>query len=125
MTTKGKVWLGIGGYLVGQAIGAGTINALGEAVAEKFNTKYGEVRDLYYSKKSELTEDKQDYYENRFRQLKSEVENYWETRGKTIFLTVGSARLLVYKKRVKASIESLERIADELRGKVIDAEVID
>lgn len=121
MKTSTKVWLGIAGYLGGQALGASMLNTIQYSMIEKFNTKLGEVRDLLESKKDEITEDKYDNYYSRINQAKREVENCFES--KTIFLTVGAIRLGIFKRRVRDSIASLRRIEDEINGLVIDAEV--
>lgn len=123
MKTSTKVWLGIGGYFAGQAIGAGLINAAGQAGINKFNAKFEQVQDLYYSKKNDLTEDKRDEIRERLDTIHENVGvDLRELEdNKTILLSVGIARVATLKKRLKASIKALERIEDDLNGIVIDA----
>lgn len=122
MKLKTKILLGLGGYLGGQALGVSMLNTIQDSMNEKFNTKFGEVRDLLESKKYDLTEDKYDDYYARISRTKGEVEHCFD-KG-TIFLTVGIARLRIFKRRVKDSIKSLQKIEDEINGLVINSEEV-
>ena len=125
MKTSTKVWLGIGGYLTVQAIGAGIGNARVDRITDKFNAKCQEVKDLFNSKQSEMTVDEYANYLRRIEDIADNVRSYWVDKDATILLSVGAIRIRNYSKMVKDSMKALDRIADEIRGVIIDAEVVD
>lgn len=125
MKTSTKVWLGIGGYLTVQAIGAGIGNARVDRITDKFNAKYQEVKDLFNSKQNEMTVDEYANYLRRIEDIADNVRSYWVDKDATILLSVGAIRIRNYSKMVKDSMKALDRIADEIRGVIIDAEVVD
>jgi len=125
MKTSTKVWLGIGGYLTVQAIGAGIGNARVDRITDKFNAKCQEVKDLFNSKQNEMTVDEYANYLRRIEDIATNVRSYWVDKDATILLSVGAVRIRNYSKMVKDSMKALDRIADEIRGVIIDAEVVD
>lgn len=125
MKTSTKVWLGIGGYLTVQAIGAGIGNARVDRITDKFNAKYQEVKDLFNSKQNEMTVDEYANYLRRIEDIADNVRSYWVDKDATILLSVGAIRIRNYSKMVKDSMKALDRIADDIRGVIIDAEVVD
>lgn len=125
MKTSTKVWLGIGGYLTVQAIGAGIGNARVDRITDNFNAKYQEVKDLFNSKQSEMTVDEYANYLRRIDDVADNVRSYWVNKGETILLSVGAIRIRNYSKMVKDSMKALDRIADDIRGVIIDSEVVD
>lgn len=125
MKTSTKVWLGIGGYLTVQAIGAGIGNARVDRITDKFNAKCQEVKDLFNSKQSEMTVDEYANYLRRIEDIADNVRGYWVDKDATILLSVGAVRIHNYSKMVKDSMKALDRIADDIRGVIIDAEVVD
>lgn len=125
MKTSTKVWLGIGGYLTVQAIGAGIGNARVDRITDNFNAKYQEVKDLFNSKQSEMTVDEYANYLQRIDGIADNVRSYWVNKGETILLSVGAIRICNYSKMVKDSMKALDRIADDIRGVIIDSEVVD
>lgn len=125
MKTSTKVWLGIGGYLTVQAIGAGIGNARVDRITDNFNAKYQEVKDLLNSKQSEMTVDEYANYLRRIDDISNNVRSYWINKGETILLSVGAIRIRNYSKMVNDSMKALDRIADDIRGVIIDSEVVD
>lgn len=125
MKTSTKVWLGIGGYLTVQAIGAGIGNARVDRITDNFNAKYQEVKDLFNSKQSEMTVDEYANYLRRIDDIADNVRSYWVNKGETILLSVGAIRIRNYSKMAKDSMKALDRIADDIRGVIIDSEVVD
>ncbi len=125
MKTSTKVWLGIGGYLTVQAIGAGIGNARVDRITDNFNAKYQEVKDLLNSKQSEMTVDEYANYLRRIDDISNNVRSYWINKGETILLSVGAIRIHNYSKMVNDSMKALDRIADDIRGVIIDSEVVD
>lgn len=125
MKTSTKVWLGIGGYLTVQAIGAGIGNARVDRITDNFNAKYQEVKDLFNSKQSEMTVDEYANYLRRIDDIADNVRSYWVNKGETILLSVGAIRIRNYSKMVNDSMKALDRIADDIRGVIIDSEVVD
>ena len=125
MKTSTKVWLGIGGYLTVQAIGAGIGNARVDRITDNFNAKYQEVKDLFNSKQSEMTVDEYANYLRRIECIADNVRSYWVNKDQTILLSVGAIRIRNYSKMVKDSMKALDRIADDIRGVIIDSEVVD
>ena len=125
MKTSTKVWLGIGGYLTVQAIGAGIGNARVDRITDNFNAKYQEVKDLFNSKQSEMTVDEYANYLRRIDCIADNVRSYWVNKDQTILLSVGAIRIHNYSKMVNDSMKALDRIADDIRGVIIDAKVVD
>lgn len=125
MKTSTKVWLGIGGYLTVQAIGAGIGNARVDRITDNFNAKCQEVKDLFNSKQNEMTVDEYANYLRRIEDIADNVRSYWVNKGETILLSVGAIRIRNYSKMVKDSMKALDRIADDIRGVIIDSEVVD
>lgn len=125
MKTSTKVWLGIGGYLTVQAIGAGIGNARVDRITDNFNAKYQEVKDLFNSKQSEMTVDEYANYLRRIDNIADNVRSYWINKDATILLSVGAIRIHNYSKMVNDSMKALDRIADDIRGVIIDSEVVD
>ena len=125
MKTSTKVWLGIGGYLIVQDIGAGINNAIVDRITDNFNTKYQEVKDLFNSKQNEMTVDEYANYLRRIENIADNVRSYWINKEGTILLSVGAIRTHNYSKMVKDSMKALDRITDNIRGVIIDAEVVD
>lgn len=125
MKTSTKVWLGIGGYLTVQAIGAGIGNARVDRITDNFNAKCQEVKDLFNSKQNEMTVDEYANYLRRIENIADNVRSYWVNKGETILLSVGAIRIRNYSKMVKDSMKALDRIADDIRGVIIDSEVVD
>lgn len=125
MKTSTKVWLGIGGYLTVQAIGAGIGNARVDRITDNFNAKYQEVKDLFNSKQSEMTVDEYANYLRRIDDIADNVRSYWINKDQTILLSVGAIRIHNYSKMVNGSMKALDRIADDIRGVIIDTEVVD
>lgn len=125
MKTSTKVWLGIGGYLTVQAIGAGIGNARVDRITDNFNAKYQEVKDLFNSKQSEMTVDEYANYLRRIDDIADNVRSYWVNKDQTILLSVGAIRIHNYSKMVNDSMKALDRIADDIRGVIIDSEVVD
>ena len=125
MKTSTKVWLGIGGYLTVQAIGAGIGNARVDRITDNFNAKYQEVKDLFNSKQSEMTVDEYANYLRRIDNIAYNVRSYWINKDATILLSVGAIRIHNYSKMVNDSMKALDRIADDIRGVIIDSEVVD
>lgn len=125
MKTSTKVWLGIGGYLTVQAIGAGIGNARVDRITDNFNAKYQEVKDLFNSKQSEMTVDEYANYLRRIDDIADNVRSYWINKDQTILLSVGAIRIHNYSKMVNDSMKALDRIADDIRGVIIDTEVVD
>lgn len=125
MKTSTKVWLGIGGYLTVQAVGAGIGNARVDRITDNFNAKYQEVKDLFNSKQSEMTVDEYANYLRRIDDIANNVRSYWINKGETILLSVGAIRIRNYSKMVKDNMKALDRIADDIRGVIIDSEVVD
>lgn len=124
--TKTKIGFCIGGYLIGQTIGSETINILYQYSINDFNVKFQTVRDLYISKKDNLTEDERLRFESRinsvYDSLKEQVD-YYKNRP-TIFIINGVGRYKVMRKLVKGYIKTLELIESDLNGEIIDAEVV-
>ena len=125
MKTSTKVWLGIGGYLTVQAIGAGIGNARVDRITDNFNAKCQEVKDLFNSKQNEMTVDEYANYLRRIENIADNVRSYWVNKGETILLSVGAIRIRNYSKMVKDSMKALDRIDDDIRGVIIDTEVVD
>ena len=125
MKTSTKVWLGIGGYLTVQAIGAGIGNARVDRITDNFNAKYQEVKDLFNSKQSEMTVDEYANYLRRIDNIADNVRSYWINKDATILLSVGAIRIHNYSKMVNDSMKALDRIADDTRRVIIDSEVVD
>lgn len=125
MKTSTKVWLGIGGYLTVQAIGAGIGNARVDRITDNFNAKCQEVKDLFNSKQNEMTVDEYANYLRRIENIADNVRSYWINKGETILLSVGAIRIHNYSKMVNDSMKALDRIADDIRGVIIDSEVVD
>ena len=125
MKTSTKLLLGIGGYLTVQAIGAGIGNARVDRITDNFNAKYQEVKDLFNSKQNEMTVDEYANYLRRIDDISNNVRSYWINKGETILLSVGAIRIRNYSKMVKDSMKALDRIADDIRGVIIDSEVVD
>lgn len=128
MKTSAKVFLGIGGLLVGQAIGSGLINSSGDRMIAKYNDKAMKVRDLIESKRgNELTEDEAIKYTDRANKITNDLKELIANTNdnKTMLMTVGLARLRVLKMNIKNGINSLGRIEDEINGKIINSEVVD
>ena len=125
MKTSTKVCLGIGGYLTVQAIGAGIGNARVDRITDNFNAKYQEVKDLFNSKQSEMTVDEYANYLRRIDNIADNVRSYWINKDATILLSVGAIRIHNYSKMVSDSMKALDRIADDIRGVIIDSEVVD
>ena len=125
MKTSTKVWLGIGGYLTVQAIGAGIGNARVDRITDNFNAKYQEVKDLFNSKQSEMTVDEYANYLRRIDCIADNVRSYWINKDQTILLSVGAIRIHNYSKMVNDSMKALDRIADDIHGVIIDTEVVD
>lgn len=125
MKTSTKVWLGIGGYLTVQAIGAGIGNARVDRITDNFNAKCQEVKDLFNSKQNEMTVDEYANYLRRIDDISNNVRSYWINKGETILLSVGAIRIRNYSKMVNDSMKALDRIADDIRGVIIDSEVVD
>ena len=125
MKTSTKVWLGIGGYLTVQAIGAGIGNARVDRITDNFNAKYQEVKDLFNSKQSEMTVGEYANYLRRIDCIADNVRSYWVNKDQTNLLSVASIRMHNYSKMVNNSMKALDRIANDIRGVIIDAEVVD
>ena len=125
MKTSTKVWLGIGVYLTVQDIGAGISNAIVDRITDNFNAKYQEVKDLFNSKQSEMTVDEYANYLRRIDCIADNVRSYWINKDATILLSVGAIRIHNYSKMVNDSMKALDRITDDIRGVIIDSEVVD
>ena len=125
MKTSTKVWLGICGYLIVQDIGAGICNARVDRITDNFNAKYQEVKDLFNSKQSEMTVDEYANYLRRIDCIADNVRSYWVNKDQTKLLSVASIRMHNYSKMVNNSMKALDRITNDIRGVIIDAEVVD